>query len=200
VFNLVSIAADTISGESRARLLELRSSNFVESRVGEAYDARAMHFEYEITADQFVASQLLYHKLSGGRKHGGAVQWILAGIILVAIAWSEWSLNWTPILLALMGTWCICSAVESLFPARYFRSAYPKSDLAGERFKADVGDDGFEVTGDQCGWRVRWPGVRVKGENEQVFMLYSHGTMFIFGKKYLNSEQQGHLRRLSGLA
>ena len=70
------------------------SSNFVESRVGEAYDARAMHFEYEITADQFVASQLLYYKLSGGRKHRErAVQWILAGIILVAIAWSEWSLN-----------------------------------------------------------------------------------------------------------
>jgi len=94
----------------------------------------------------------------------------------------------------------IYSAVASLFPARYFRRAYLESDLAGKSFNADVGEDGFEVTGDQCSWRVRWPGVRVKGENEQVFMLYSHGTMFIFGKKYLNSEQQEHLRRLSGLA
>jgi hypothetical protein len=160
-----------------------------------------MHFEYEITADQFVASQLLYHKLSGGRKHGErAVQWILAGIIFVAVAWSERSLNLTPILLALIGILWIYSAVASLFPARSFRRAYPKSDLARKSFRADVGEDGFEVTGDQCSWRVRWPGVRVKGENEQVFMLYSHGTLFIFGKKYLNSEQQEHLRSLSGLA
>lgn len=86
------------------------------------------------------------------------------------------------------------------FRARYFRRAFPKSDLAGNGFKADLGEDDFEVTGDQCSWRVRWPGVRVKGENEQVFMLYSHGTIFIFGKQYLNSEQQEHLRGLSGLA
>ena len=66
-----------------------------------------MHFEYEITVEQFVASQLLYHKLSGGRNHvERAVPWILSGIILVAIAWNEWSsLNWTPILLALIGAW-----------------------------------------------------------------------------------------------
>lgn len=74
------------------------------------------------------------------------------------------------------------------------------SDLAGKSFEANVSEDGFEVTGDQCGWRVRWPGVSVKGENEQVFSLYSHGILFIFGKKYLNTEQQEHLRRLSGMA
>jgi len=71
--------------------------------------------------------------------------------------------------------------------------------VVGKRFKAAVDEDGFEVTGDQCSWRVRWPGVRVKGENEQVFMLHSHGT-FIFEKKYLNTQQQEHLRRVSGLA
>ena len=55
-------------------------SNFIESRVGEACAARAMHFEYEITVNQFVASQLVYFKLSGGRKHRErAAQWILAG-------------------------------------------------------------------------------------------------------------------------
>jgi hypothetical protein len=160
-----------------------------------------MHFEYEITADQFVASQLLYRKLRAGRKRvERPVQWILAGIILVAIAWSEWSLNWTPALLAIIGAWWIYSAVASLFPARYFRRAYPKSDLAGKRFKANVGEDGFEVAGDQCSWRIRWSGVREKGENGQFFMFYSHGTLFVFGKEYLNSEQQEHLRRLSGLA
>jgi hypothetical protein len=160
-----------------------------------------MRFEYEITADQFVASQLLYYKLSGGRKHRErAARWILAGIMLIAIAWSEWSFNLSPILLALIGAALIYSAVRSLFLTRYFRRQYPKSDLAGKRFVAIVSEDGFEVTGDQCGWRVRWPGVRVKGENEEVFTLYSHSTLFIFGKKYLNTEQQEDLRSLSGLA
>ena len=159
-----------------------------------------MHFEYEITADEYVASQLLYYKLSGGRKHSErAVQWILAGIIFVAVAWDERSLKWAPILVALIGIWWIYSAVASLFPARYFRRVYSKSDLAGKRFKADVNEDGFEVTGDVCSWRVRWPGVGVKGENERVFMLYSHGTMFMFGKKFLSSEQQDELRRLSDM-
>jgi hypothetical protein len=163
-----------------------------------------MHFEYEITADQFVAARLLYYKLSGGRKHRErAAQWILAGVMLVAVAWSERSFNLSPILLALLGAALIYSAVRSLFLTRYFRRQYPKSDLTGKRFEANVSEDGFEVTevtGDQCGWRIRWPGVRVKGENEQVFTLYSHGILFIFGKKYLNTEQQEHLRRLSGLA
>lgn len=146
------------------------------------------------------ASQLLYYKLGGGRKHRErAVQWILAGVILVAIAWSEWSLNWTPILLALIGIWWICSAGKSLFLTRYYRREYPKSDLAGKRFMADVGEEDFEVTGDECSWRVRWAGVRLKGENEQVFMLQSYGTLFIFGKEYLSTEQQEDLRRLSGL-
>jgi hypothetical protein len=159
-----------------------------------------MHFEYEIRPDEFVASQLLYLKLSSGRKHRErTVQWILVGIIFIAIAWNEWSLKWTPILVALIGAWWIYSAVASLFPARHFRRAYSKSDLAGKGFRADVGEDGFEVTGDVCSWRVRWSGVCVKGENEQVFMLYSHGTMFMFGKKFLSSEQKEELRRLSGL-
>ena len=91
------------------------------------------------------------------------------------------------------------SSCES-FSGEVFPRAYPKSDVVGKGFKAEVDEDGFEVTGDQCSWRVRWPGVRVKGENEQVFMLHSHGTLFIFGKKYLNTEQQEHLRGVSGLA
>ena len=144
-----------------------------------------MHFEYEITADQFVASQLLYHKLSGSRKHGErAVQWILAGIIFVAIAWSERSLNWTPILLELIGTLWIYSAVASLFPARYFRRAYPKSDLAGKSFKADVGEDGFEVRGDQCSWRVRWPGVRERRKRAGLHALFTRYDVHIRKKVF----------------
>jgi hypothetical protein len=43
-------------------------------------------------------------------------------------------------------------------------------------------------------------GVRGKAENEQVFMLHSHGTLFMFGKEYLDAEQREQLRKLSGLA
>jgi len=159
-----------------------------------------MHFEYEIGADEFVASQLLYHKLSGGRKRvERAVYCILAGFVFVVVAWNEWSHTWTPILVALIGAWCIYSGFTTFFPSTYFLRAYPRSEVAGKRFKADVNEDGFEVTGDSCSWRIRWQGVRFKDENEQVFMLYSHGTIFMFGKKYLTSEQQQDLRKLSGL-
>jgi hypothetical protein len=160
-----------------------------------------MEFEYEITADQFVASQFLYHKLTDGRKHRqSAVQWILAGILLLAVAWIERPcLNWTDLVLTLIAVWWIYAGLVSLFPARHFRRAYFTSDLVGKRFKANVGEEGFEVTGDDCSWRVRWPGVRVKGEDAQIFMLYSHGTIFVFGKNHLNGEQQERLRRLSGL-
>lgn len=160
-----------------------------------------MQFEYEIKADQFVASQLLAYKLGAGRKHRqSAFQYILWGVVLVAIALAEWSVSWTSFLLALIGAWWIWSAVKSLFLTSYFRREYPKSEIAGKKFKADVGEESFEVTGDDCSWRVRWVGVRVKGENEQVFLLKSYGTLFVFGKEYLSTEQQEHLRRLSGLA
>ena len=159
-----------------------------------------MHFEYEITSDEYVAAQLLYHKLSGGRKRvQSAVCWFLTGLSLIFVAWSKRVLDWAPIVLAAIGAWWICAGVASLFPSRYFRRGYRTADLAGKRFNADVNEDGFEVTGDVCSWRVRWSGVRVKSESERFFLLYSAGTIFIFGKKYLNSEQQAELRRLSGL-
>jgi hypothetical protein len=168
------------------------------------YNARTssthMHFEYEITADEFVASQLLYYKLSGGRKRvERAAGRIVSGLALIFIAWNEKFPDSAQIILTAIGAWWIYSGVASFFPARHFRRAYPSSGCAGERFTADTNEDGFEVTGDLYSWRVRWPGVRMKGENERVFMLYSQGTIFMFGKKYLNSEQEQELRRLSGL-
>jgi hypothetical protein len=89
--------------------------------------------------------------------------------------------------------------VGNFFPARHFRRAFHGAGLAGKKFKADVNEDGFEVTGDVCSWRIRWPGVQLKGEDERVIMLSSGGTIFMFGKKYLNNEQIQELRRLSGL-
>jgi hypothetical protein len=72
--------------------------------------------------------------------------------------------------------------------------------LAGKKFQAEVNEEGFEVVGDLRSWRVQWAGVSLKGENEHAFVLYSVGTVFMFGKKYLAAEQQQELRRLAALA
>jgi hypothetical protein len=158
-----------------------------------------MRFEYEITPDEFAASQLLYYRLSGGRKWvEHAVGWIIAGLALIFIAWDERFVDTAQILLAAIGAWWIYCGVARFFPAWYFRRAYPKSDFAGKKFTVDANEDGFEVTADLYSWRVRWPGVRLKAENERVFMFYSQGTIFMFGKRFLTSEQQQELRMLSG--
>jgi hypothetical protein len=160
-----------------------------------------MHFEYEITADEYVASQILVNQLGGARTRIQSVAiWILAGIFLIFVAWNEGAIKWATILLAAIGAWWIYAGVASLFPARHFRRAYRGAEVAGKRFIADVDEDGFEVKGESCCWRVQWAGVLRKGEDAQVFMLYSQGTVFMFGKKYLSIEQQQELRRLSGLA
>jgi hypothetical protein len=156
-----------------------------------------MNFKYEIGANEFVAAQVLYHELSNHRKRiARAAISIVGGFCCFAIVWNGWSAS---IVLALVGASWIYSGVVSIFPAWRFRLAYPTSEVVGESFTGEMSEDGFEVTGDLCSWRVRWPGVRWKGENENVFMLYAHGTIFMFGKKYLNSEQQQQLRKLSGL-
>ncbi|HXQ26667.1 MAG TPA: YcxB family protein [Candidatus Acidoferrales bacterium] len=159
-----------------------------------------MHFEYEIPADEFVASQLLYHRLNSGRKPADrAAAWILAGLFFIVVAWSERTPKPPSFLLGVIGAWWIYAGVRNLFPSRFFRRAYRAFEFAGKGFEADVDENGFEVKGDFCDWRVRWPGVRLKGEDDRVFIFTSGGTIFTFGKKYLNSGQQQELRRLSGL-
>ena len=159
-----------------------------------------MHFEYEIPADEFVASQLLYHKLSGVKRFQRAAAWILSGLFLIVVACNQKLSDGSPLLLALIGGWWTYAGVQGLFPSRYFRRAYRAFEFAGSMFKADVDENGFEVKGDLCEWRVKWPGVKLKGEDERVFIFTSGGTIFTFGKKYLNSEQQQELRKLSGMA
>jgi hypothetical protein len=164
-----------------------------------------MHFEYEITQDEYVAGQLLYSKLSDPRRHAQVVVFcMLTGLALAATAWivselSEDANAWIPILLAALGVWWIYAGMANLFPSRYFRRVYRRTELAGKKFNADLNDRGFEVTGDLCSWRVQWPSVRFKGEDDCVFMLSSEGTIFMFGKKFLSNEQQQELRRLCAL-
>jgi hypothetical protein len=163
-----------------------------------------MHFEYEITVDEYVAAQLLYQKLCNSRERiRRGVWWLLVGLLFIVvawnIAWNEKVLDLGPFLLGAVGGWWVYAGVVNLFPARYLRGQYQKAELAGKTFKADLSEEGFEVSGDECNWRVRWRGVRVKGENESVLVLYGANTVFIFGKKYLSHEQQQEFRKLAGL-
>jgi hypothetical protein len=160
-----------------------------------------MHFEYEISMDEYVASQVLYLKLTRNRLrfYQNPLTWIMVGTFFILIAWAQKALNWAPILLTLIGGYWIYAGLVNLFPARYFRGKYAKSEFWGKRFSSDVKEDGFEVVAEQCAWRIPWRGVKVKGENEAVFVFYSANTVFSFGKKYLNEPQQEELRRLSGL-
>jgi hypothetical protein len=160
----------------------------------------SMQFEYEIAADEFVACQLIHYKLSRGSRRFINLFSILGGLCLFFIAWVERSSETGPLLYAVIGVWWIYSGVAYFHPAWHFLRTYRKSGLAGKKFKADVNQEGFEVTSEFYSWRVRWPGVRLKGEDEQAFMFCSLGTIFMFGKKYLNDEQQRELRRLSGLS
>jgi hypothetical protein len=75
----------------------------------------------------------------------------------------------------------------------------PHREVRGKKFEASMGEDYFEVAGEFCTWRIKWPGVSLKGENKDVFVFYAENYVFIFGKKYLNNAEQDELRRLIGI-
>ena len=159
-----------------------------------------MQFDYKISVDEYISSQILYHRLrTGSKRKQRAIGWILAGLFFIIIAWNERVLNWAPVLLAIIGGWWIYAGIRSFFPRPYFRRFYCDAGLDGKKFHADVSEEGFKVIGEFCDWFIRWAGVTLKGEDKHVFMLYSEGTIFMFGKKHLTEEQQSELRKLAGL-
>jgi len=84
-----------------------------------------MHFEYGITVDEFVASQLLYFKLSLGWKRGEcAVRWIIAGLLFIAVGGIERSPTWAPFLVASVGAWCLYYGRAAVIAAGSAISAY----------------------------------------------------------------------------
>jgi hypothetical protein len=161
-----------------------------------------MQFEYEITANDYLDATLLYWKLKFGHKQvRRAAFWILVGVFFILVGSRTDCDLAAGVLLAALGAWWIVCGLRIIFPQSYIYRAYRKADLAGRKFKADINEEGFAVTGEYEAWRIQWPGVRIKGENEHLFVFYpGGGTLFIFGKMYLSSEQQSELRRMSGLA
>jgi hypothetical protein len=159
-----------------------------------------MQFEYEIPIDEYVAGQDLYFQLSAGRKRiKTGLAWILEGAILIFVALNGNVLNWPKILLLPIGAWSIYLGMAHFFPRWNLRRQYQASGLAGKKFQAHIDEEGFELAGDLCTWRIRWAGASIKGENERVFLLYSSGTLFTIGKKFLTDEQQHEFRKLAAL-
>lgn len=153
-----------------------------------------MQFNYEISADEFVAAQIVLHTARDKRRLiRRALRYTLLGVVFGLIAWFRYP-DFGPLLLLLVAAYFIYVGITNLFPQRYFRKAYPRSELAGKSYQADLNDSGFTVNGDSCSWRVLWSEVKVKGENKRVFIFYAKGTIFIFGKKYLTDEQRNEIR------
>lgn len=157
-----------------------------------------MQFDYEVPIEEYAAGQVLYAK---ARSKGVFVQqvllWTSLAVFFVLLVASRFGADWLRILFLLIAAYFFFFGIRFLFPTRYFRRHYPKSGLAGKNYHAELDEDGFSVIGDACHWRIRWPEVRLKGEDNLVFMFTGKGTIFIFGKKYLTDEQQRTIRQFS---
>jgi energy-coupling factor transporter transmembrane protein EcfT len=121
-------------------------------------------------------------------------------VFFVLLVGFRWGADWLRILLLLIAVYFFYLGITYLFPTRYCRRYYPNSGLLGKNYHAELDENGFSVSGDACSWRVLWPEVRIKGEDNLVFMFTGKGTVFIFGKKYLNNEQQKAVRLFGRLS
>jgi hypothetical protein len=159
-----------------------------------------MQFDYEVPVEEYAAAQVLCYKASAkGQLVKQALGWVLLGLFFVLSAF-YWAVAWAPIVLVMMltGAWFIYWGIRSLFPARHYRRHYPHSGLAGKTYHAELDENGFAVSGDDCSWRVPWAEAQLKGEDNRVFAFSGKNTIFIFGKQYLTDEQQKEIRRLAG--
>jgi|SRR5579864_1376654 len=159
-----------------------------------------MRFEYEIGVDEYVSGSLVFWELSDRRRRTArALWWTVAGGAAIVIAWTGEPFLRSIVLTLFGALWIYEGGMRNLFPQSYLSRCYKMAELAGKRFTANTNQDGVEITSGSWSWRVPWRGVRLKAEDERVFMIYSFGTMFIFGKKYLTDEQQQELRKFLGL-
>lgn len=160
-----------------------------------------MEFDYEISADDYAAASILYYKVD--RERRTASGWLLAGGVFLVVALIERDRGLSPILLGAIGVWWMWAGIGRIFPGisfrRYCRRYYQQLGLEGKRYRASLNEDGFQVVGENRIWKHRWTDVSRKGEDNQVFMLFSEGTCFIFAKRYLVDQQQQTLRSLADI-
>ena len=158
-----------------------------------------MQFRYEIPMHEYIAGQILYGQLTNHRRVKSATWWFFLGLCLIVLGGRGTGSELKSLVLASVGAWWVYAAGWQLFPGSYFRHHYPRSRLKGKVYDADVNQNGFKVTGGKVSWQIQWDGVQPRGENATVFIFTAANTIFIFGKQYLDNEQQQELRKLSGL-
>jgi hypothetical protein len=166
-----------------------------------------MKFEYEIGFEEYVAARHLSHRLSRRRRRlFRPAMSFLTALAFFLFAYTVRAKAAMAVLYAVIGAVWLAAGFAYLIPVLSGRSpltserSYRFSGVAGHRYRADVNEEGFRVEGALRSWEVRWPAVRLKGEDDRIFLLRSGHTLFVFGKKYLDSDQQQELRRLCGLA
>ena len=123
-----------------------------------------LHFQYEISVDEYVAAQLLCYKLRGRRRYiERAASWGFAGAFCVVTAvhstrtFSEGAFSLPLLLLGGIGIWWMWAALGIAFPAGRFRRAYLASKLAETSYKADVDENGFAVAREFCECTLNGP-------------------------------------------
>jgi hypothetical protein len=160
-----------------------------------------MQFSYEISVDEYSAAQTLYYKACTKRQPFTAgLGWTFVGLLFLSIAVFGWVADWAHFLLLLTGGWFTYGGIAGLHVKRHYHKFYRAAGLAGKKYQVELDGDGFFVNGDGCNWRVQWPEVLFKGEDNRVFMFSAKGTLFIFGKKYVTGEQQEVIRQYAALS
>jgi hypothetical protein len=162
-----------------------------------------MEFEYEVSADDYAEAVILYHTLSRGR-WGAAGGLFIVGGFLLTVGLIEREKGLSPLLLVALGAFSIWLGIVSAFPRLSSRKKYRKyfreMGIKGKTYLANVNAERLNIAGDDATWSRPWAEVSSKGEDRQLFMFSSRGTLFIFAKRYLTDEQQQELRSLTGLS
>lgn len=163
-----------------------------------------MQFEYEVSADDYADALILYYRLSRTRPGASTGTYFLFGGFLLAVGLVERERGLSPLLLVALGALIVWFGVVSFFPRlssrRNYRKHYRELGIEGKKYDANVDEEGLNIAGDDTTWSREWPDISSKGEDKQLFMFYSRGTLFIFAKLYLTDEQQRALRSLTSIS
>lgn len=106
---------------------------------------------------------------------------------LLAIGLIERERRLSPIVLAAMGIWFLWMGISRATGVILFADAIERLSTARverNKHRANVNDEGFHVSAENRSWICRWSDVSPKGEDQQVFLFFSPGSLFIFAKRY----------------
>ncbi len=163
-----------------------------------------MEFDYEVSAEDYAKALILYYRLNRRRLGTSTGGLFIFGGFLLTVGLIEREKGLSPLLLVVLGAFTIWLGIVSAFPRlssrKKFRKYFRELGIEGKKSQANVSEEGLNITGDHETWSRPWADISSRGEDRQVFMFYSRGTLFIFAKRYLNDGQQQELRSLAGLS